>query len=193
MNHPLARAVSILGHPLLLLPLALLLPAATAGTPGALQVAAGCAAIAAMVLGWSWLRVRGGHWDHVDASDPRERGALNRFLLPLLGVAALAALASPRPALPLQLALAAAMVAAALLCARRCKLSLHVAFAVYAGALLLPWRWPAGAAMLAVAALVAWSRLALRRHRPRDVVAGALAGAAAGLLSWTLAQPGAAA
>ena len=34
---------------------------------------------------------------------------------------------------------------------------------------------------------VAWSRLALRRHEPRDLVAGAIAGTLAGAAFWPLA------
>lgn len=193
MDRPFARAVSVLGHPLLVLPSALLLPAALTGAPGTAQVATGCALAAAIVLGWSYWRVRQGHWAHVDASQARERGTLNRFLLVLLAAGALLALASPWPALPLRLALSAAIVALALLLSRRCRLSLHLAFAVYAAALLMAWSWWAGAAMLAFAAVVAWSRLALARHTPRDLVAGGLAGAGAGLASWALAErwPGA--
>ena len=41
--------------------------------------------------------------------------------------------------------------------------------------------------LLLFAATVAWSRLALQRHTPRDLVAGAVAGALAGLAFWPLA------
>lgn len=60
------------------------------------------------------------------------------------------------------------------------KLSLHVAFAVFAAGL----AWPdlaAMAALTATALAVGWSRLALRRHTAVDVALGALAGTSAGL------------
>jgi hypothetical protein len=60
------------------------------------------------------------------------------------------------------------------------KLSLHVAFAVFAAFLV----WPntvASAALTLVALSVAWSRIALRRHVAADIILGVLAGAAAGL------------
>ncbi|MCD9033522.1 hypothetical protein LDO32_17555 [Luteimonas sp. Y-2-2-4F] len=186
----LARAVSILGHPLLTLPLALLAPLAARQAPGTAPALGGIAAAAAAVLGWTQWRVRRGAWAHVDASAPEERRGLNRFLLPLLAAGALLALGSPVPGLAARLALAAGIVAAAVLAARWCKLSLHVAFAVYAGLLLAAWRPGAGLAMLAFAAAVAASRLGLRRHAPRDLAAGALAGLAAGLAAWALPPPG---
>ncbi len=182
-----ARGVSILGHPLLVLPTALLLPAALrGGDPHALQAAfAGIVLFAAAVMGWSWRQVRRGRWAHVDASQPSERRSLNRMLLALIGLGALLAwrgLPAPDPALAL--ALSAGIVALAMLTARWCKLSLHIAFAVYAIGLL----WPLGPAAIAACCLlataVAWSRLRLSRHRPPDVVAGAAAGLMAAIVYW---------
>lgn len=63
---------------------------------------------------------------------------------------------------------------------RVAKLSLHEAFAVFAAFLV----WPNHAATIglaAVAVLVGWSRLALRRHVAADIILGALAGASSGL------------
>lgn len=183
----LARAVSILGHPLLVLPAALMLPAALrGGDPRTLQAAsAGFALFAAFVMGWSWRQVQRGRWAHVDASQQSERRSLNRTLLVLIALGALLAWrALPSPELAIALALSAGIVAAALLTVRWCKLSLHVAFSIYATGLL----WPQGgcviAACCAFAAAVAWSRLRLSRHRPRDLVAGAAAGLLVAIGYW---------
>jgi hypothetical protein len=183
----LARAISILGHPLLLLPAALTLPAALRdGDPGALRsMLPGFALFAALVLGWSWWQVRRGRWAHIDASQPPERRALNRTLLVAMVIGALLAwLGLPTPYLALALVLSAAILIVALLAARWCKLSLHVAFAVYAAGLL----WPLGAVAVGAgcifAGILAWSRLQLSRHRPRDLVAGAIAGGVATTLYW---------
>jgi hypothetical protein len=187
MPQRIARFVSILGHPLLVLPAALLLPAAMrARDPQSLtSMAAGIALFAALVLGGSWWQVRRGRWAHVDASHRHERRSLNRTLLAMLLVAALAAWHGlPEPDLALALLLAAAIVAIALLAARVCTLSLHLAFAVYAAGLLWPLGSVAVAAGIVFAAAVAWSRLRLSRHRPRDLFAGGLAGLFAAALYW---------
>lgn len=183
----LARVVSILGHPLLVLPAALMLPAALrGGDPRTLQAAfAGFALFAAIVMTWSWWQVRRGRWAHVDASQQSERRSLNRTLLAMITLGALLAWRTQRsPELAVALALSACIVAVALLMVRWCKLSLHIAFAVYATGLL----WPQGGWVIAVccafAAAVAWSRLQLSRHRPRDLVAGAAAGLLAALAYW---------
>lgn len=187
MPQRIARAVSILGHPLLVLPAALLLPAALrAHAPESLpSMAAGFAVFAALMLGWSWWQVRRGRWAHVDASGHDERRSLNRMLLAMVLVAALLAWRGlPQPDLALALLLAAAIVAIAILAARVCKLSLHLAFAIYAAGLLWPLGGIAIAAGVAFAVAVAWSRLRLSRHLPRDLVAGGLAGLLAATLYW---------
>lgn len=149
----------------------------------ALWMALGFTAFAAVVMAYSSWQVRRGRWSHVDASGKNERKSLNRFLLAALLVStACAAWSGFSAQLTLGLALSAAMVLAALLTSRWCKLSLHMAFVVFAVFLLLldaPW-W-AGLAGLCFAGAVAWSRLALQRHVPRDLIAGAAAGAFAGI------------
>lgn len=189
MSLALARAVSILGHPMVVLPLAaLLLATRTVDATDSAVMALGFAVFAAVVMGWSWWQVRRGRWNHVDASRREERRTLNRFLLiALLLSAGLSWRADMPPALSLGLLLAAGLIATALLSARLCKLSLHLAFAVYAAALLAQIGIGYGLATLLFCGLLAWSRLALQRHTPRDLLAGALAGAAAGALFWWLA------
>jgi membrane-associated phospholipid phosphatase len=74
-----------------------------------------------------------------------------------------------------------------MLAARWCKLSLHLAFAVFAALLLhkVGTLWMVIALLFATA--IAWSRLALERHTRRDLLAGAVVGAVAGLAFWPLA------
>jgi hypothetical protein len=185
----LARALSIAGHPLLALPAAALVVAAASGA-GRRQlwlVGLALALLAVAIQGWSWWQVRSGRWQHVDASQRHERRGLNRFLLVLLVAAAgYFALAAPQPALALGLACAAAMIAAGMLMAPWMKLSLHASFAVFSAALL----WSLGPLPLALAlcfaGAVAWSRRVLGRHSRRELLAGALAGAVAGLVFWSL-------
>jgi hypothetical protein len=178
---PIARAISILGHPLAVLPPAVLL-ALAARDPGMplAAIAVGFAGFGLLVLGWSWRQVRRGRWAHVDASGREERGSLNRFLLIAIALGALLAWRRmPTPDLALALALAAWLIALALLVSRWCKLSLHLAFAVYAAGLLWPYGAWAVLAGLGFAAAIAWSRLRLSRHVPIDLIVGAVAGAGA--------------
>lgn len=183
MNQALARVVSVSGHPMVALPLtAVALTAARGQYRIALWMALGFLGFAAVVMAYSGWQVRRGRWAHVDASGKRERRSLNRFLLVALLLSTLAAAWSGvSRELTVGLGLSAAMVAAAMLSARWCKLSLHMAFMVFAALLLFHAAWWAGVIGLCFAGLVAWSRLALQRHVPRDLVAGAAAGALAGI------------
>lgn len=177
-----ARALSIVGHPALLMPAAVAVAASGAGAPPRLlPVALGTAVAVAVIVGlYSLWQVRAGRWEHVDASQPRERRQLNLFLAALLGGAAVLLWAAGQPA-PVALGplLAAGLVLLAHGLRRWLKVSLHAAFAVFAAALV----WPQlgltlGLALLAVG--VAWSRLALQRHTRAEVLLGLLFGAAGG-------------
>lgn len=178
----LARALSVLGHPALLMPLAATVSAAARQPGGALvgTVAGVSLGLAMLVMLFGWWQVRRGRWAHVDASVPRERRTLNLLLCVLLfgAAAALLARGAPLPVV-LGLALGGALVLLAIALQRWLKLSLHVAFAAFAALLAWP-AVPVVAVGLLLALGVAWSRLVLGRHTPRDVVVGGLAGLLAG-------------
>lgn len=137
---------------------------------------------AALVVLYSWLRVRSGAWTHMDASKPQERLQLNRVLALLLCGGALLGwwLGAPSAVL-MGVGLSGAIVVLALLLRKRLKLSLHVAFAVFAASLWWPLL-PALVVGLVFCVAVAWSRLALQRHTPAEVGLGAAAGVVCGVL-----------
>jgi hypothetical protein len=177
-----ARALSIVGHPAVLMPVAV---AAAASGPGAppqlLRVALGTAVAVAVIVGlYSLWQVHRGRWAHVDASHPAERSQLNLVLAGLLCAAAglLWALGQP-PAVAAGPLLAALLVLLTHALRRWLKVSLHAAFALFAAALV----WPHLPGTLAIGALalgVAWSRLVLRRHTLAEVLTGLWLGAAFG-------------
>ena len=177
-----ARALSVIGHPALLMPLAVALGIVGADAPPPLlQIALTTAVLVAVIVGlYSLWQVRAGRWAHVDASQPRERSQLNLFLaLLLFGAAGLLWALGQPPAVALGAGVMAVLVLAAHLLRRWLKLSLHAAFAVFAASLV----WPSivGVVLiLALAAGVAWSRLVLRRHTLPEVLLGLLLGAAFG-------------
>lgn len=176
----LARLLSVLGHPVLLMPLAVALSVRSrGGDAGMLAAALGLTAVVAVaVVAYSALQVRRGRWRHVDATVPAERRQLNLFALAVLAACALAGAAVARP-VGLGLAAGVALVGTGLLLRRHLHLSLHAGF----GALAVALAWPQVLPMALLALLVAgvcWSRLVLGRHRPLDVAAGLAAGALAG-------------
>lgn len=184
MNSDAARLLSIVGHPGLLMPVAVPLAAVQRGAPAQdLWLGAAAAlAVALVVALYSLRQVRTGRWSHVDASAPAERLHLNLFLAGLLLAAAVALWLTTRSqVLAAGLGTSGAIVLAALALRRHMKLSLHCAFAAYAAALTWPV-WPALAGLAVLSLAVGWSRWQLRRHTRREVVAGLGIGALAGLV-----------
>jgi membrane-associated phospholipid phosphatase len=179
----LARALSVIGHPALLVPSAVAWAAVGRGAPpDVLRWAVGASVFVAIsVLVYSAVQVRKGRWRHVDASVPQERGQLNLFLAALLlGTATLLWWKGSHAMVAWGLAVCGAVVVFALLTRHWLKVSLHAAFAVFAAALV----WPNAVAVglgLVLAAGVAWSRLVLKRHTLLEVVVGVLVGGAAGV------------
>lgn len=177
-----ARAISIVGHPVVLLLVAALIAASTRGASlQELRLVGGVlVTLGVVVLGFSWMQVRAGRWSHVDASARGERNSLNMFLGTLcLLSAVLLWLLTRRAQMSIALALSGALVVIALTIARWVKVSLHVAFSVFATALLWPIKLAIVVGVLVTAAVV-WSRLVLGRHVAVDVATGLLLGAAAG-------------
>jgi hypothetical protein len=170
--------MSIAFHPGVLMPVAAFIASPGSIGPVALAASLACAGV---ILGYSFHKARRGDWTHIDASVPAEREQLNsRVGIGLLAAAGLFWVAGLNVGFPLVVGLSGLIVLVGHLLRGAGKLSLHVAFAVFAA--LLVWPNHIAVATLALAAVgVAWSRLTLRRHVPVDIVLGALAGAATGL------------
>ena len=178
----IARAISIIGHPVVLLLVAALIVASTRGsTPRQVWLVGGAlVAFGSIVLGFSWMQVRAGRWSHMDASARGERTSFNVFSGTLCMLGALVVWKmTHRSEMPIALAVSGAIFAVALILASWVKVSLHVTFSVFATAMLWPDRVAIAVGVLVTTALM-WSRLVLGRHVPVDVVAGLVLGAIAG-------------
>jgi len=178
-----ARWVSIGGHPFPMTMVMVLAVALHFGTPGeALRTLLLVTLIALLPLAALMVRqVRRGSWTNVDASRRAERPLL--FAVGIVGLAALlGAVLVFRPGSFLIRGVVGvlAMLAACAVATRWVKVSLHVAFGALATTMLLSLGSPAGWALLAVMPVLAWSRLALERHRPAEVALGLLVGIAFG-------------
>jgi len=178
-----ARVFSILGHPALMMPAAVV--GSAAGSQAPPQLLLGATAVSVLVavsVGlYSVVQVRAGRWTHVDASVPRERRQLTVFLVCVLfGLAGVSWWVGQARPLVVGLATAGCLVVFAHVLRASLKLSLHAAFAVFATSLLWPNPWAVSLG-LALTAAVAWSRLVLGRHTPAEVLVGLLAGTAAGV------------
>jgi len=185
---PLARVLSVIGHPVVVLPVAVVVAGGARGVPASTRsttigVTVG---IGLVVLVFSAVRVRLGHWKHVDASQPAERNQLNGFTAVLLLGAGLAGFLSPggSPDLYLWPACSGGVVLAAIVLRRRLKLSQHVAFDLFAALAVLP-SVGAAVAIAVLTGAVAWSRLKLGRHTRAEIGVGMVVGLVVGALFQT--------
>ena len=76
----IARSLSILGHPLVVVPAAVATLVLHGRTPSAGLIVSAVCGIAGAVLVFSFWQVRRGRWQHIDASVQGERRSLNLFL-----------------------------------------------------------------------------------------------------------------
>jgi hypothetical protein len=178
-----ARWISVIGHPFVMIGLLVALTGLRYTTSGeTLRALALVGLLTIVPVALLMVRqVRSGAWGNADASKREER--------PVLFAVAIGALIClivwewwrgsghlNRGAIA---CLAMLIVAAAV--TRWLKLSLHLMFAVFVATILL-MRWAvAGWLLVAFIPVLAWSRLALSRHRPAELVAGAVVGALGGL------------
>ena len=170
--YPLARYLSILGHPFLVLPATVAAVSVLRGgsaRSGLLLAAVFLGVSAAVVAG-----IRAGRFNDFDVSQRERRPGF--YLLVIAGTAALAqSLRGDAQAVRACLSAGALLLACGVV-NRWLKASLHTAFALYAAGFWSAWSLPAGFLALPLAAAVAWSRLRLRRHSPGEVLAGAALG-----------------
>jgi hypothetical protein len=170
----LARWVSIVAHPFVMVALLVAVPAMRQSPGNAVRsVLVITIAVAVPLAVLMFCQVRRGRWSNIDASKPSERPVL--FIVALAGcVVAMAwlILNDPRSFLVRGMPVVAAFLLLAALLARWVKLSLHVAFAALAATTLCLLGFAVGYALIAVVPLVFWSRIALARHRIHELVVG---------------------
>jgi len=181
----IAKIVSVIGHPFVLLALTVListlysLPLQRALTVGGITVLLTVFPLAFIIR----RQVRAGNWSDHDVSDASERRNFYpvAILINALSLAVFYLLGFPRGLLTGML-ISLALLLAAMLINRYSKISLHLIFAVYFAVSLVAVDWRIGAGFLMLAAAVGWSRVRLGRHTPAQVLSGALLGAIAGIV-----------
>ena len=181
----IARSLSILGHPLVVVPVAVVTLVLHERTSSAALIVSVICGIAGVVLAFSFWQVGRGHWQHIDASARAERRSLNLFLAIVLFLgAAVAFYQLPGRGLSLGLLLSGLLILAVMLVSPWVKLSLHASFAAFAVLLLWPLKlWYVALASIAAAG-ICWSRVVLGRHTVVEVLGGSLLGGLFGACFW---------
>jgi hypothetical protein len=179
-----ARWLSIIAHPFVMV--GLMVGAAVASRHSAGEAIQSVFIVGAFTIVPLFVlmvrQVRAGVWTNVDASNRSERP----FLYAVGGVGSIALLAYLLLAQPQSFLIrgAAGILTMFAICAMAThwiKVSLHMAFASLAATTLLLIGSPAGWVLLPIIPALAWSRLALRRHRPVEVALGTVIGILTGI------------
>lgn len=180
----LARSISVACHPFVLATFLALTPLWTGDPAAAVRVTAVVLAVAVIPLTIFVRRRRAsGEWQTVDASRPAERPALFRASFAVLVPLAAYFHFVEHSATQTRGTLAALLLlAVATVLTSRIKLSLHLAFATFATISLVPLGPSHYLPLACLLPVLAWSRLELRRHTPRELVAGFVLGAMTGPL-----------
>ncbi|SHL12018.1 phosphatase PAP2 family protein [Hymenobacter psychrotolerans] len=185
-----AAVVSGLGHPLVLVPA---LVAFVAGRPGQGAVsgwAMGSVLLVVAAIGlWNLRQTRRGAYTNFDVSERKQRNSFYPVLLVVLGLATLVLFWQPHADGGFRYGLAAAwgLLLMCYLLNFWLKVSLHAAISFFLACVLLHLEPTWGITALVLAALIAASRLVLRRHTLAELLVGsAVGGAAGGGLMWLL-------
>jgi len=181
-----ARWVSWIGHPLVFISLSvgIIIALRLANRAG---LALSLTLLATVILPMALLLFRGfqsGRWSDPDVSIHAERVRFYPRAISISAVAVLVLLLSRAPAFALRGAtMTLFLLIIAALINFRIKLSLHALFAFYSAVILFVVNPVVGAVALAVALLVFWSRLYLKRHDLLETLVGAFLGLLGGLVT----------
>lgn len=179
-----ARWLSIIFHPFVMVGLMVGAAAAARQTRGDAVRSVGVVALFTIVpmAVLMWRQVRRGRWENADASNRAERPIL--YIVGGMALAALLAyllLLRPQSFMVRGVVATLGMMAVCGVATRWTKVSLHMAFATLAATALALMRSPIGYALLFALPALVWSRLTLERHMPLEVALGTIIGAGAGV------------
>jgi membrane-associated phospholipid phosphatase len=167
-----ARYLSGFGHPFVVVPCSV---AAISMLRGDAPHAA--TSVAALFIAMSvavFVGVKAGRFNDFDVSERSRRPGF--YVLIIGGTVALGFWLRDQPEAFGACAVAAAVLVVCGVINRWMKPSLHAAFSLYAVGWWGAWSIAAGLAAIPFAAAVAWSRIRLHRHTPREVVVGTAIG-----------------
>jgi membrane-associated phospholipid phosphatase len=181
----LARYLSILGHPFIVIPASVAASSVLRGgdARAALGVAGLFIAVSVLVL----VGIKAGRFNDFDVSERQRRPGF--YVLLASATLAFGAWRREEPEVFRACALAGAVLITCGLLNRYTKVSLHTAFALYAAGFWGAWSSGAGLVALPIAAAVAWSRVHLGRHSAREVLVGAAVGLVAASVLVLFAGP----
>ena len=179
---PLARWISIVGHPFVMIGLLVGMAARQRSARMAGSIAIVAIFTVVPLLALMIRQVRRGAWHNADASNIHERPTLYRVgLAGLVGLLIFLRMSQPQSFLVRGVVPALGMFAVCAVLTRWVKVSLHMAFAAFAASALAFSGSVVGWALMAFLPVLGWSRFVLGRHHAGELVLGLAIGAGAGI------------
>lgn len=185
----IATIISIIGHPLLTIPLFILVvmfgeKADAASVFIALLIIGG---VFIPVIIWNYIKTKNGSYTNFDVSDKHQRKSLFWFAIPLLSVVTVILFLTRQPRnLCLSVLLALILVIVSQAINLFIKSSLHVSLNIYLSALIMTQNLKFGLFALIFTGLIGWSRVKLGRHTVQEVIWGLFTGAVFSVLMLTI-------
>jgi len=179
MKKNIAHVVSVLGHPLLTIPLyvALVMFGSEDFKRASLNtfLIIGCVFIPVTV--WLYIKSRNGSYTNFDVSDRKQRKSVFVFIIPILSIVTYILYKSDQASHLWQSMLFGLILLFILQVVNfRIKSSMHVSLNIYLSFLIMTVNYPVGIIVLLLTAPIGWSRVALGRHSLKEVLSGTVIG-----------------
>jgi membrane-associated phospholipid phosphatase len=187
MKTKIAKCISIIGHPLLTIPVFVLTALFNFES---VEKASG---ISVLIIGGIFIPLivkmyhgeRSGKYSNFDVSNKSERQSWYTYVLILLAVITLTAFITGQSrTVCLSLLFSTLLLCTSQFINRFIKSSLHISLNVFLFFMILHMNPVIAFGFAPVICLIAWARLALKRHTPKELVMGALIGFSWGALFW---------
>jgi len=179
MKQKIARIISIVGHPLLTIPLYVLF--VMVGFEDIKRAALnsfliiGCIFIPLAL--WLFVKSRNGTYTNFDVSDRKQRKSVFVFIIPILCVVTYILYKTGQSShLWQSMFFALLLVVILQLVNFNIKSSMHVALNIYLAFLVMTVNYKIGIVILLLTGLIGWSRIVLGRHSIKEVMFGAVIG-----------------
>ena len=179
MKTLLAKIVSTAGHPLITIPLFVIVVLFSNNTTKSALfltfLIVGC--IFVPLISWMYLKSKNGSYTNFDVSDKKQRLSLFVFAIPfLVVVTTILYLTHQSEKTCLSVLFATLLVMVSQLVNYFIKSSLHVSLTLYLAFLAIPLSPGFGFSMIFLSIFIGWSRVVLKRHTIKEVIVGAIIG-----------------
>ena len=191
MKQAIAKYISFCGHPLLTLPLFVIITMLATEDIGKASLVifliVGCIFVPLFI--WLYAKSKNGATTNFDVSDRKQRKSLFVFILPVLMLVTIILYRTGQSkTVCLSVFFGLVITFVSQLVNLRIKSSLHVSMTIYLAFLIMPLNYIAGIIVLLLSVLIGWSRIVLGRHTLKEVLWGGGIGLTIGLIMFYVEQ-----